>query len=123
MVAEEVIRMGFRKPGILGTKFLMEGPVYPEKLEYRKLSFDIPKLTERIEINRIIFSELVYGKVIEPSRNYILSVIEGLKSRGCDSVILGCTELPLIIMPGESHLPVLDSTRILARAALKYSLS
>ncbi len=112
----------YRKLGILGTKFLMEGPVYPDVLEERDISFCIPSSEQRIRINAIIFSELVYGIINDESKKIFLHVIDELRSEGCDSVILGCTEIPLIVLPGESSLPLLDSTRILARAALKYAV-
>jgi aspartate racemase len=121
-VAKAVEINNFKKPGILGTRFLMEGPVYPEVLEKRNIAFCIPPEEQKLGINNIIFSELVYGVIREKSRLYLLNVIEELKSAGCDSIILGCTEIPLIVLPGESPLPILDSTRILARAALTYSL-
>lgn len=125
-IAEEVAKVAeknsYTKLGILGTKFLMEGPVYPEIFEKRKINYCIPTGDHRIKINSIIFSELVYGKIFEESKGFFLDVISDLKSRGCDSVVLGCTEIPLIVLPEESPLPVLDSTRILARAALIYSL-
>jgi aspartate racemase len=112
----------YKKLGILGTKFLMEGPVYPEILAERKISFCIPAEEQRFKINDIIFNELVYGIINEASKEYFLNVIDELRSEGCDSVVLGCTEIPLIVLPGESSLPVLDSTRILARAALKFAV-
>ena len=125
-IAEEVAKVAeknnYKKLGILGTKFLMEGPVYPEIFEKRKISYCIPEKNDRIRINKIIFSELVYGIIIEESKRFFLDVINDLKSQGCDAVVLGCTEIPLIVLPEESPLPVLDSTRILARAALIYSL-
>ncbi|HBC77979.1 MAG TPA: aspartate racemase [Bacteroidales bacterium] len=125
-IANEVGKMAeinsFRKLGILGTKFLMEGPVYPEVLEKRSISFRIPSSENRIRINEIIFSELVYGIIRDESKEFFLNIIDELKSEGCDSVVLGCTEIPLIVLPGESPLPILDSTRILARAALKFAI-
>lgn len=112
----------FRKSGILGTRFLMEGPVYPEVLYERNIAFLIPDKNQRLKINEIIFNELVYGITKEDSKKYLLNVINDLKSKGCDSVVLGCTEIPLIILPEDSPLPILDSTRILSRAALKHSV-
>ena len=112
----------YSKIGILGTKFLMEGPVYPEKLEELEISYLIPEEHQRIRINTIIFDELVYGILNDNSRKFFQSVIEDFKSAGCDSVVLGCTEIPLIIKSEDSPLPVLDSTKILARAALKYAI-
>jgi aspartate racemase len=125
-IGEEVAKLArnkdFRKSGILGTRFLMEGPVYPEVFEKSGMDYLIPEKDERIRINEIIFSELVYGVIREESKRFFLDVIGKLKSEGCDSVVLGCTEIPLIVLPEESSLPVLDSTRILSRAALEYSI-
>lgn len=125
-IGEEVAKLagkkGFRKSGVLGTKFLMEGPVYPEVFSGSGLDLMIPGKDERIRINEIIFNELVYGVIREESKRFFLDVIGKLKSEGCDSVVLGCTEIPLIVLPDESSLPVLDSTRILSRAALEYSI-
>ena len=125
-IAEEVARAaenkGYRKPGILGTRFLMEGPVYPEILDEKRIDYIIPSEEKRVKINSIIFNELVYGIVTEVSKSYLLDIVNELRSEGCDAVVLGCTELPLIVLPEESSLPVLDSTRVLARAALKFSV-
>lgn len=121
-VAKVAEKSNYRKLGVLGTKFLMEGPVYTEIFDKRKIGYSVPEEKDRIRINNIIFGELVYGKVLEDSKSYFLNVITGLKSQGCDAVVLGCTEIPLIVLPDESPLPVLDSTRILARAALTFSL-
>jgi aspartate racemase len=125
-IAEEVVqiikRNNYLKTGILGTRYLMEGPVYPEFLEKESISYEIPLTEQRQKINQIIFNELVYGTITNESKRYFLYVIEDFMSKGCDSVILGCTEIPLIVLPDESPLPVLDSTRILARAALKYAI-
>ncbi len=112
----------FKKLGILGTKFLMEGSVYPEILDELKINYSIPDEDQRIKINDIIFNELVYGIIKKESKKYLMVIIDELKSGGCDSVVLGCTEIPLIVMPDDSSLPVLDSTRILARAALRYAV-
>ena len=122
-VAREAENNKFKKLLVLGTKFLMEGPVYSEVLDKRSLGYLTPSLEQRERINEIIFRELVYGKVKEESKSFFLAVVEEFRLKGCDSVILGCTEIPLIVLPGESSLPVLDSTRLLARAALSYSIS
>jgi aspartate racemase len=122
-VGKESARQGFGKLLILGTKFLMEGPVYPDVLRRMGIGFMIPEKDARERINEIIFSELVYGKILESSRDFFNSVIDEFRKNGCDAAVLGCTEIPLIVLPGEAPLPVLDSTRILARAALKFSLA
>ena len=120
-IAEEVARVakerGYRKVLITGTKYLMESEVYPEKLEKYGIEWVIPEKEDRERINRIIFEELLYGKVLDESRKYYYSVFEWAKERGCDAVILGCTELPMLA-DENAPLPTLDSTRILARAAL-----
>ncbi len=125
-IAEEVAKNAeennYKKAGILGTKFLMEGPVYPEKLKERNIDYCIPEEEQMVKINDIIFNELVYGIVNAESKDYFLSVMNDLKSKGCDSIVLGCTEIPLIVLPEDTSLPTLDSTRILARAALKYAI-
>ena len=77
---------------------------------------------EREQIDAIIFKELVNGIFTEESRLYFNKVIQELKNRGCDAVVLGCTEIPLLVDPGDCPLPTLDSTRLLARAALQESL-
>ena len=122
-IAEEVAAVaatrGFKRLGILGTRYLMEGPVYREKLVARGISHEIPKADDRERINAIIFNELVYGRFAETSRRCFRAVIEALGARGCDAVVLGCTEIPLLITEAESPLPAIDSTCTLARAALR----
>lgn len=110
---------GYRRVGVLGTRYLMEGPVYPPKLSAAGIQHEIPSAEERERINRIIFEELVYGRFEEGARSYFRDSIASLKDRGCDAVALSCTEIPLLISATDSSLPILDSTRILARAALR----
>ncbi len=121
-VAKEASRCSYNHLGILGTRFLMEGPVYPDKLTATDIAYKIPEKEDRERINDIIFNELVYGKFYAESRSYFSDVIEKLKRKGCDAVVLGCTEIPLLVTPESSPLPVLDSTRLLARAALKKAI-
>jgi aspartate racemase len=118
-VAEEARRKGYRRLGVLGTKYLMEGPVYPGALEGFGIEREIPDAPDRERINDIIFKELVNGLFPEASRLYLNEVSGKLKERGCDAVVLGCTEIPLIVRPDDTPLPTLDSTRLLARAALR----
>jgi aspartate racemase len=103
----------------LGTRWLVGGDVYPEKLTARGLAFLRPTEEERDEINRIIMDELVYGIFKPEGIAAHQRAIERMKGEGCDAVILGCTEIPLIINDENSPLPTLDSTRLLARAALR----
>lgn len=121
-VAAEALHQGLKKPAVLGTKYLMTGPVYAEAFKSVQMKHTIPAISVRERIDRIIFNELVYGKIREESKKYFHTQIRIMGDKGCDSVVLGCTEIPLIVLPEESPLPVLDSTRILARAALKHAL-
>ena len=122
-VAEEAHGLGYGRLGILGTKYLAESNVYPEALAGFKIQSEIPDLADRERINQIIFKELVNGVFLEDSRLFFNEVTDKLKTRGCDAVVLGCTEIPLIVRPDDSPLPTLDSTRLLARAALRRALS
>ena len=117
--AEQAIERGFHRIGLTGTRYLVESEVYPEKLTERGLQYVRPGAEECAEINRIIFDELVYGVFKPEAVKYFQRVIEGMKARGCDAVVLGCTEIPLIISDENSPLPTIDSTRSLARAALR----
>jgi aspartate racemase len=121
-VALEARQRGFKSLGILGTKYLMTGPVYPEVLRKSGIVCEIPAEHDRELINTIIFKELVNGHFEEQSRKYFNGVIGKLRDRGCDAVVLGCTEIPLLVDPADCPLPTLDSTRLLARAALRESL-
>ncbi|HEX7313898.1 MAG TPA: amino acid racemase [Pyrinomonadaceae bacterium] len=122
-VAEEAHRQGFKRLGILGTKYLTEGPVYPGVLQRFGIESEIPDAPDRERINDIIFNELVNGLLPEASRLYFNEVSGKLKERACDAVVLGCTEIPLIVRPDDTPLPTLDSTRLLARAALKRAVA
>jgi aspartate racemase len=122
-VAADAKQRGFRKLGITGTKYTMEGPVYPEKLTACAIEYVVPNAEERARIDQIIMEELVNGIFTEGSLNYFQQVIARLQRSKCDAVVLGCTEIPLLIDDATSSLPTLDSTRILARAALKRALA
>jgi len=104
---------------LTGTRYLVESDVYPQKLTERGLEYARPSEEERAEINRIIFEELVYGLFKPEAVAYFQRVIGRMKDEGCDAVVLGCTEIPLIMNDTNSPLPTLDSTRLLARAALR----
>ncbi len=118
-VAHEARRSHFKRLGVLGTRYLMEGPVYPEKLKAAGLEHRIPGAQERERINQIIFDELVNAQFTPRSLAYFQEVIRTLADEGCDAVVLGCTEIPLLVTPDSSSLPTLDSTRLLARAAVR----
>lgn len=120
-VGKEAKRRGFKKLGLTGTKFLVSGPVYPEKLDQLGIRHVRPTEAQREQINTIIFDELVLGRQTAEALAYLQQVIAEFKAQGCDAVVLGCTELPLLISDRESPLPTLDSTRTLARAALLHA--
>lgn len=117
-VAKEAVRQGYTCLGILGTLSLMEGPVYSSRLATVSIEQKLPARKDRERINHIIFDELVEGRFLPEARAYFNEVIEGFKKDGCDAVVLGCTEIPLLMTEEKATLPMLDSTRLLARAAL-----
>jgi aspartate racemase len=120
VVAEAAKNQGYRRLGLLGTRWLVESPVYPEHLAARNIEWLLPTPEDRAVVNRIIFDELVLGKITREAQAHFMRIIEAFKSiNRCDAVILGCTEIPLAVTPEASPLPALDSTRLLARAALK----
>lgn len=125
-IAREVVdaarRRGCRCLAVLGTKHLMEGPVYPDAAGRAGLDVQIPDEPRRERIDRIIFDELVSGELRAASREYFNEVMAEMRSRGCDAAVLGCTEIPLLVDPATAPLPTLDSTRILARAAIREAL-
>jgi aspartate racemase len=118
-VAAQAVGRRFRRVGLTGTRYLVESDVYPEKLKTRGLEFVRPTPAEREEIDRIIMEELVYGVFKPEAVATFQQVIERMKDDGCDAVILGCTEIPLLMNDSNSPLPTLDSTRLLARVALR----
>jgi aspartate racemase len=123
VVAQKARSRGYRKLGITGTRWLVDSDVYPSKLEAAGLDYVKPPADQREKMNHFIMQELVYGKFTPQSVSYFQSVIEDLKTQGCDAVVLGCTEIPLIIDDKNSPLPTLDSTRLLARAALHRAIA
>ena len=123
VVAAEALARGYRRLGITGTRWLVASDVYPEKLAARGIDFRRPSDEERDEMGRLIMDELVVGIFRPATVDYFQNVIQGLQNDGCDAVVLGCTEIPLIIDDRNSPLPTLDSTRLLARAALRKAVT
>jgi aspartate racemase len=122
VVADAAARRGCSKLGILGTKFLMDGTVYREVLSNRGIEAVTPKAEQRERINTLIFEELVKGILESSTREYFRGVVADLERVGCDGVVMGCTEIPLILRPEDVEVPLLDSTRLLAKAALDEAL-
>lgn len=122
-VADAAVKRGFRTLGLTGTHWLVNSEVYPDRLGMKGLECVRPERPEREEMGRIIMDELIYGVFKPEGVAYFQEIILGLKDRACEAVILGCTEIPLVIDDSNSALPTLDSTRLLARAALKRACS
>ncbi|NRF65720.1 amino acid racemase [Aquincola sp. S2] len=123
VVADEALRRGFRCLGLTGTRWLVNSAVYPDALAARGLRCVKPGDDERDRIDRIIMDELVPGRIDPASAAVFQAVIDRMKHAGCEAVVLGCTEIPLLIDDGNSPLPTLDSTRLLARAALRRAVA
>jgi aspartate racemase len=122
VVADQAVARGFRRLGLTGTRSLVDSGVYPEMLATRGVECVKPNAAERDVIDRLIFEQLVNAVFTQEAVANFQRVIERLKAGGCDAVILGCTEIPLIMNDTNSPLPTLDSTRLLARAALRRSV-
>jgi aspartate racemase len=119
IVADHAVERGFHRLGLTGTRWLVDSDVYPQRLAARSLAFMRPNHEDRDEVNRIIMDELVRGVFRPEAIAFFQQVIGGMKEAGCDAVVLGCTEIPLIMGDSNAPLPTLDSTRLLARAALR----
>lgn len=119
VVAEEAAHRNYKRLGLTGTRWLVDSEVYPEKLAAKSIDYRRPNDADRDQLQRVIMNELVEGMFIPESTQGLLEIIKRLRGEGCDAVVLGCTELPLVIDELSSPLPLLDSTRLLARAALK----
>ena len=122
VVADAAAARGLSKLGILGTRFLMEGTVYGEVLSSRGMEAVTPAAEQRERVNRLIFEELVKGILQSSTRDYFRGLVADLAKTGCDGVVMACTEIPLILRPEDVEVPLLDSTRLLATAALKEAL-
>jgi aspartate racemase len=122
VVAEQAVRDGRRRIGILGTEWTMSGPVYRGAFARRGLEFEVPDESARQIVHKVIFEELCLGIIRDESRAAYVRIIEELGARGCDAVALVCTEIPLLVTPDVSPLPTLDSTRLLAVAAVDVAL-
>ncbi|MEJ7603171.1 MAG: amino acid racemase [Kofleriaceae bacterium] len=122
VVAAEAAARGYLRLGLTGTRWLIESDVYPAQLAARGIVAVRPDAGDREAMNRTIMEELVPGVFRAEAVTLFLQVIARLQAAGCDAVVLGCTEIPLIIDDGNSALPTLDSTRLLARAALRAAI-
>ena len=122
VVAAEAVNQDHRRIGLLGTEWTMSGPVYPAAFARRGLAWEVPELADRAIIHRVIMDELCLGDFRDESRAEYVRIIETLAAKGCDAVALVCTEIPLLITADVSPLPILDSTRLLAKAAVAIAI-
>jgi aspartate racemase len=122
-VGEAILAQGISTVGLLGTRFTMEKPFYRGALAEQGITVLVPEERERDVVHRVIYDELVAGKIRAASREQYVAIIEGLAARGAEGVVLGCTEIPLLIRPEDVSLPLFDTTQIHAEAALTYALN
>lgn len=122
VVATEAFKQGSRRVGLLGTRSVMEGSVYRKKLERVGIALELPSAFDQARIHADILTEMIRGHLSDASRCKLYMVIRKMKEKGCDAVILGCTELPLFVTEEQSVLPLLDSTRLLAQAAILHAI-
>ena len=123
VVADEARQRGYRRVGVLGTRFTMAGRLYRDTLAASGIEAMAPERDDFEIVDRIIFEELVDGVVTDASRRQYRDAIARLGERGCDAVALACTEIPMLVGPDDSPLPTLDSTRLLAEAALREAVA
>ena len=122
IVAERARANGHAVVGLLGTKWTMEGPVYPGAFARVGLGMQVPDEADRVTVDDVIFRELCQGVISESARADFIRIIQAFQAGGCDAVALSCTEIPLLITPAHSPLPTLDSTRLLAHAAVSAAI-
>lgn len=124
VTADAIAAAGCRRPALLGTRYTMEDPFYAERLATRRsLAVCTPGSEERAAIHRVIYEELCRGAIVPASREIIRRIIAGLVATGADSVVLGCTELALLIRPEDSPVPIFDTTALHAIAAVEWALA
>lgn len=121
-LSDAIRAQGVGTVGLLGTRFTMEKPFYRQALADRSISVLVPDSADREYINRVIYSELVAGQTRDESRTNFLSIIEGLSAKGAEGVVLGCTEIPLLIRQNDVSMPLFNTTALHAEAALNYAL-
>jgi aspartate racemase len=120
----EIARRGLKKVALLGTKFTMEKDFYKTYIfENFGIEVIIPNKEERIEIHRIIYQELVQGEIKAESRETYKQIISNLEEKGAEGVILGCTEIPLLISDSDVNIDTFDSTAIHAKKAVEWALN
>jgi len=120
-VSDAILARGLRTVGLLGTRFTMEKTFYQQALGRRGIAVLVPNADDREYVNRVIYDELVAGQIREESRDQFVAIIHKLRNRGAEGVILGCTEIPLLISEADAGMPLFDTTTIHAEAALDFA--
>lgn len=120
-VLAEVKCKNLKNVALLGTIYTMCGDIYHKRFAQAGITITIPNAEQQREIQNIIYQELLLGEFLDQSKQYLINVIASMEAIGCEGVILGCTELPLIISKKDVNIPLFDSTHILAKAAVEYS--
>ncbi len=121
-VADAICAQDLTTVALLGTRYTMQGPLYPDALRKRGIQVLVPTAAEQAYVNQVIYNELVAGVIREESRQGFLQIIAGLITQGAQGIILGCTEIPLLVKPGDTSIPLFDTTRIHAEAALNLAV-
>jgi aspartate racemase len=122
-VGEAILARGMNTVGLLGTRFTMEKTFYQDALARKGISVLVPDADDREYVNAVIYNELVAGQIRDESRAGFVAIIKKLAERGAEGVILGCTEIPLLVSEADAGMPLFDTTVIHAEAALNYALS
>jgi aspartate racemase len=123
VTANEVKRQSIRKVGLLGTQYTMEQPFYRERLQELGIEAIVPEKADRDRVHEIIFHELCRGELNPSSKAEYLQIIERLRAQGAEGIILGCTEIPLLLQEGDGPLPLFDTTYLHARAAVEFAVN
>jgi len=122
VVAEAILARGIKTVGLLGTKFTMKKNLYQDALARKGITVLVPDADDREIVNRVIYDELVAGQIRAESRARYVDIIKKLTARGAQGVILGCTEIPLLVSEADAGLPLFDTTLLHAEAALNYAI-
>ena len=122
--AAEITARGYKTVGLLGTNFTMEQPFYKDRLrEQHGIAAIVPEAADRQFVHSVIFQELVFGKLNEASRREFLRIIAGLHEQGAEGVVLGCTEIPMLVQQAQTPVPLLDTMRIHAEQLVAWALA
>ena len=122
ITAQKVLSCGIKTVGLLGTKYTMEQDFYKSRLEEKGIKVLIPKESDRVIVNTVIYNELCLGKIVEESRVKYKRIIEDLIGQGAEGIILGCTEIGLLVKPGDATVPLFDTTLLHALGAVDFAL-